>query len=168
MKITMGLRYTFFLSACLFFTPVFADDGSKANADNSIQRIGYYRDEALKLSPSDIYKELERQRYIQSIKNKTHNQTFFMDEDTYKAGGYAAALADKRKTNEPAAAFFSGLYNSNICRAMQSVDKGQLGSIVKDCWLESLESFKIASRANAAIASFNIARLYEGGLVVTF
>jgi TPR repeat protein len=86
-----------------------------------------------------------------------------MDEDSYKAGGYAVALEERRKDKEPSGAFYFGVYNWRICGGMQSVDKGQLGDAVKNCWLESFESFKLASTTGIPAASFNIARMYENG-----
>jgi TPR repeat protein len=97
------------------------------------------------------------------LKNQNAKNIFAMDDDTYKAAGYAAALESRRKTDEPAAAFFYGVYNTRICNGLQSVDKGQLSDGVKKCWLDSLASFKVASNAQIAAASFNIAKMYEGG-----
>jgi TPR repeat protein len=99
-----------------------------------------------------------------AIKNKESSQVFRMGEDTYKGAGYLEALEKRRKANEPEAAFYYGNYNWHTCSVIQSMDKGrQYGDVVKNCWMNSFESFKIASNAQSGAASFNIARMYENG-----
>ena len=140
-----------------------AEDDSKQRANEAIQRMTFFRDEAAKLSSAEIFKELERQRNILALKSQAKGFSLLMDDDSFKSSGYAAALEDRQKNKEPSGAFYFGVYNWRLCSVMQGVDKGQLGDTVKDCWLQSLESFKLASSAQIPAASLNIARLYENG-----
>ncbi len=167
MNISNRCSLAFALIATISWNAHSADADTKSQANEAVERMSFYRDEASKLSSSAIFKEMERLRNIQALKNQSAGLTFAMDEDSFKSVGYATALEARRKTNEPAGAFFWGAYNWRICGVMQGADKGQLGDAVKNCWLESLESFKVASAGEISGASFNIARLYEKGWGVT-
>jgi TPR repeat protein len=72
-------------------------------------------------------------------------------------------LERRCKENEPEAAFFYGIYNWRICGGIESANNSQFDNVLKNCWLESLESLKVASNAKIAEASFNIGRVYEKG-----
>jgi TPR repeat protein len=141
-----------------------ADDGKQLPNEAS-QRMLFYQEEASKLSTTDVFKEIQRQQAIQDAKPKG---TAFLEfsEDTYKTVGYVSELAKRRSQNEPLASFYHGLYNWRVCAGL-GVGLGQQNSSVQTCWQESLASYKVASNANIAPASFNIGRMYENGLGVT-
>ena len=144
-------------------TATLAGNDGPNTVEESTHRISLYQEEASKLSTSDVYKEIEKQRTILAVKNISGGTGFTLDEDILKATGYVSELQARRKNNEPAAAFYYGIYNWRICGVLESSNKGQLDSTVKDCWNESLESLKVASNAKTAEASFNIGQMYEKG-----
>lgn len=154
----------FFAIAALIVPQFCFSQGNKSeSANDAIQRISFYEVEASKMTSSEISKELDKQRAILAARNTDTSKLFAMDEETFKGTGYAIALQKRRKSNEPEGAFYYGNYNWQLCSGLQRMDKGQLGDTVKKCWLDSFESFKIASNAQLAAASFNIARMYEYG-----
>jgi TPR repeat protein len=150
-------------AALIFPHFCFSQEQASASANEASQRISFYEAEASKMTSLEISKELEKQRAIQVVKNTDGAKLFAMDEDTFKGTGYAMALEKRKKSNEPEGAFYYGNHNWHLCSGLQRLDKGQLGDTVKKCWLDSFESFKIASNAQLAPASFNIARMYENG-----
>lgn len=144
------------------FGPVYpqASSANQAAAD-AVRKMQRYQDEASALDPQDIYRELERVRAVIAIKSQNSALPDPTDEDTLKGSGYAAALQARRKQGEPAAAHYWGLYNSRICSAL---DLGKnIGDTAKNCWADTLESFRIASEHGMARSSFNIGLMYENG-----
>lgn len=166
MKVLERLRYLIAVAAgfSAIHTCIAADD-SKGIASDASQRMAFYEDEASKLSTTDVFKEIQRRLAIQDAKPKGSSLLEF-NEDTYKTVGYVSELAKRRSRNEPLAAFYHGLYNWRVCAGL-AVGLGQQNSAVQACWQESLASYKIASNASIAPASFNIGRMYENGLGVT-
>ncbi|MDO9161525.1 MAG: hypothetical protein Q8N35_09975 [Methylococcaceae bacterium] len=142
---------------------VLAENNASNSAEEGFRRMTFYQDEASKLSASWIYKGLEKQRGILAAKTQLGISEFVFDEDTYKATGYVMELERRRKENDPAASFYYGIYNWRVCSGFESGSKGQFDSDVKYCWLDSLESLKVASNAKIAEASFNIGQMYEKG-----
>lgn len=145
--------------------PIFvhAEDDTKQRAAAAIARVKHFKEEAEKSSSADIFKEMERQRNIHILKNQKDDFSFSMDDDSFKAAGYAAALEGRQNNKEPSGSFYYGVYNSRLCTSMQRIDKGQLGDTVKNCWLQSFDSFKIASTTQIPAATFNIGKFYESG-----
>jgi|GEM_PF-2316557 len=136
-------------------------------ANEATQRMEHYEREAGTLSPAEVYKELERQRAIQRVKNQSGQNIWAMDEDSFKSVGYAVSLEKRAKTQDPAASFYFGLHNSAICAGFRAADKTQqYGQMHRDCWVKTLDSFKVASAARIAAASANVGRMYEAGLGV--
>jgi TPR repeat protein len=145
---------------CTWYAAALTADDSTKTTEEVSRQISFYQEEASKLGTSDIYKELKKQLTI--LSGLSFGE-FTSEEDTIKAVGYFRELEARRKANEPAAAFYYGIYNWRICNGLESGDKAKFADVAKNCWLESLESLKVASNAQIAEASFNIGRMYEEG-----
>ena len=137
---------------------------AKVSAENAIKQMRAYQDEAAKLNASSVFAELEKLRTVLALKQQTNKSIFLIDDDTNKATGYAMDLKARRDANDPYGSYYYGVYNLRVCGGLESTDTGrQFTDAVKKCFLESLESFKIASTSQIGEASFNIGRMYEKG-----
>jgi TPR repeat protein len=140
------------------------DTTNNESANEAMKRMSAYQEEASRLKASSVFAELEKLRTVLAIKQQSSKSVFVLDDDTYKATGYAMDLQARRKVNDAAGAYYYGVYNLRVCGGLQSADKGgQFSDTVKQCFLESLESFKVASTAKMGAASFNVGRMYESG-----
>lgn len=134
-----------------------------SNASGIIERIRLFETEASKRPSYEIADEIERQRTVIAIKQRSGQSLFAMDDGTIKTTGYVQALKQRRDAKEPAGSFYYSAYNLRICGGLQLANATDLGDTVKQCLLESLNGFKVASDAGRGDASFSVGRMYERG-----
>lgn len=138
------------------------DTEAKAAAQNALNEMKMYQEEAKKLDASSVFSEMEKLREAISLKQKLKKTLFFIDADTNKVAGYFMNLKERREANDPYGAYYYGLYNLRICGGFKAGNtNGELSESVNKCFLDSLESFKTASAGQVPEASFNIGRMYE-------
>ncbi|WP_316674915.1 hypothetical protein [uncultured Tolumonas sp.] len=130
-------------------------------AETATARMEHYKQEALKLAAPQVFDEIERLRTIIALKNRGSAIPDLTDDDTLKAGGYASALEAKRNAKEPYGAYYWGRHNSRICSVLET--NKSTGDAGQRCWVETFESFKIASDGGIPRSSFNIGLMYENG-----
>ncbi len=130
-----------------------------------MREIAEYKAEALKTGSIEISNELDRLRQMMALKNRGSAVPDITDKDTLKATGYAEALGERRRENEPQAAHLWARYNSRICSALDS--NAVVADAAKKCWGETLEAFRIGSDGGIARSSFNIGQMFENGWGVT-
>lgn len=142
------------------------DTNTQASADaaKAIKQISAYQDEASKLSAAAVFSQLEILISLRRSKQQSGSSPFALDDDLIKSVGYASDLEARRKDGNPEGAYYHGVYNLRICGGLELGDtEGNFTHTVRECFIESLDSFKIASAARMGSASFSIGRMYEKG-----
>jgi hypothetical protein len=135
-------------------SPEKPEDSSSKKAEEWIEQVEFYQNEASGLTSSDIYEEIMALRALQ-------NDMF--DEANTKGTGYLQELDARREANEPYAAFYYGIFKFRICKGMEDADDGQFADAANSCWEKSLESLTVASNAGIAEATYNIGLMHEKG-----
>lgn len=123
--------------------------------------------EAERMSTLEVYKELERLDAASASRIALNPETWLSGSDDDQRGyGFSAVLNNRRDKGEVAASFYFGIRNWKLCQVLQRLDKGQMGDQIAECWIKSLDSFKVASSGQVPAATFNIARMYQNGFGV--
>jgi len=130
-------------------------------AEDAARKIDQHKADALKADSLAIFDELDRLRQVVAIKSRGTAFPDLTDPDMLKATGYAAALEERRKANEPQGAHLWARYNSRICGSLDS--NPIVADAAKKCWAETLEAFRVGSEGGIARSSFNIGLIYENG-----
>lgn len=155
-----------FCSALFAPFSVYSESESSQMAEQIIQSTKQFEEEAKNLKSSEIYKIIKSDIELRSIKSEEIGIDFsaIYDKNFQRSVGYVTALEKRRKANEADGAFYYGLYKLRECSGLSTaLSKRQETSIVKDCFNESLESFKVAANANIAAAAYNVGILYMQG-----
>lgn len=127
---------------------IYGQNESKTN------EIVIYENQLYDMSSEQIYDEMQKWR-------NSKDPSFLM-----KGGTCLAVLKERKDANEPSASLFYGLYQLNLCNAMNQrkdvVEQRQINATCND----AKSSLLIASDANDAQAMYYIGMIYKDGLGV--
>ena len=152
-----------------FFTIIFLSLFSvslHAEAQSITDAIASYKKEATTMGSYEIYQEVEKSK--ETLRIKQHSSKSYIyevgDRDLQKATGYMSVLEDRRKANDPAAAFYFGLHEAQICMTLSK--NKQLAHGANKVCTDAIDSFKIAEKANDPRAMEALGTIYKKGLGV--
>jgi len=144
----------------MFIYPAYAEQSA---IDNNVTKVNdaieQYKREAATMSSAKIHEEVESiQETIRLLPGKN------LGDHLSKATGFLLVLEERRKANQPSAAFYFGLFQLKICRA--HVKTRNLEPTTQKLCKESIDSFAVAVKGNDARAMAILGKIYKEGLGV--
>jgi TPR repeat protein len=159
MKLQLALVLTLSATLAMGQADDVASQQSKqpSSTDQELEKL---KIDADKLTSYDIFKQLEATEAVQASMN-TFSDSWFAY--TPKLMAFGAILDKRRKNGQPDGAFYFAAHQWKYCVRLQMQTKSVLVEQASQCWIETIEAFKVASTAGIGDASFNIARQFENG-----